>query len=168
MKDKVKQISIILLITTLLFSSDGQIFGQEKTNISIGIGLYDLVNVGIKYQFLNQAKIGLNVGYWPPNRPGMIHWDHLISLLGDFYYHFGGSSKFSDLRPWYGRIGYCVLLNLPNGIELQYPYLRIGRDLFLNQNSGISIDGGIGLSFYHSDIDIYPFPTLGVCYFYRF
>ena len=167
MKNKVKTLSCFLLIIALLLSSDGQIFGQEKTNISIGIGLYDLVNVGIKYQFLNQAKIGLNVGYLPPNRPGMIHWDHLISLLGDFYYHFGGSSEFSDLRPWYGRIGYCVLKMLPNGvIQVQYPYLRIGRDLFLNKNSGISIDGGIGLNF--DDDDIYPFPTLGACYFYRF
>ena len=156
MKNKVKTFSCFLLIITFLFSSGGQIFGQEKTNISIGIGLYDLVNVGIKYQFLNQAKIGLNLGYFPPNRPGMIHWDHMFSLLGDFYYHFGGSSEFSDLRPWYGRIGYCVLLHLPLGIELQYPYLRIGRDLYLNKNSGISIDGGIGLN---CD-DIIPFPTL--------
>jgi hypothetical protein len=168
MKNKVKIISIILLIITLLFSSGGQMSGQGKATISAGIGFPDLINIGLKYRVLNQANIGLNIGFFPSNYNtfGFVSWGTLLSFAGDFYYHFAGSSKFSEMRPWYGRIGldYIKDINYSSNSILT-PYLRIGRDLYLNQNDGISIDLGVGkvLSLEHSIV-----PALGISYFHQF
>jgi hypothetical protein len=162
MRGKVKLLCHILIIITFAFINANQSFGQKKMILSAGIGFPDLLNIGIRYQILDQAKIGLSIGWWPPSSSsGIIIWGNLISFSGDFYYHFGGSSKFSDMRPWYGRIGL-------NNITNYHPtsYLRIGRDLNSDKNFVISIDAGLG--FQSVNKEIYPIPTLGLCSFYRF
>jgi hypothetical protein len=168
MKNKVKTISIILLIITLLFSSGVQMYGQGKATISAGIGYPDLINIGLKYRVLNQANIGLNIGFFPSNNntSGFVSWGTLLSFAGDFYYHFAGSSKFSEMRPWYGRIGlnYIKDINYSSNSILT-PYLRIGRDLYLNKNDGISIELGVGKVLIHGSLFV---PVLGISYFHQF
>jgi len=148
-----KTLSCILLLITFLCSSGGQMFGQEKVSISTGFGLPEALNIGIRYQILDQSKIGLSVGWW----------ENDISLSGDYYYHFGGSSKFSDIRPWYGRIGLNYVLDWWIG-----SYLRVGRDLNSGKSFGIGIDAGLMYNFTYRKHGLHPFITVyGISLFYR-
>ncbi len=164
-----KPIYKILLIINLLLSSGGQMFGQEKATISAGIGFPDLINIGIKYQVFNQAQIGLNIGYFPPfGGTGILTWGNLYSLSGDFYYHFAGSSEFSKMHPWYGRLG----LNSFNGTGVEGSLdsnIRIGRDCYITKTCGISLEAGLMCHFNYKEYHNNMFePSLGIYFFYRF
>ena len=60
MRNTLKQLSCFMLIITLLSSSGVQIFGQGKVSLSAGLGITELINVGIQYR-IEQAQIG--IGY---------------------------------------------------------------------------------------------------------
>lgn len=60
MKDKVKPLFYILVIITFLFGNEHQVSGQEKVNITTGVGIPELLNFGVRYQF-DQVQIGLSV-----------------------------------------------------------------------------------------------------------
>ncbi len=165
MKSKVKQLPYILLIVIFLFISGLTVHGQGKVNILAGIGYPELINVGLRYQ-LNQTQMGLSIGGFPSSE----YTGDLLSFTGDFYYHFAGLSKFSDLRLWYGRIGVnCTRESLTEILISWNSNLRIGRYFYFTKNFGISIDGGLN---YHFNTDITGNPTLaaalGLCCFYRF
>jgi hypothetical protein len=150
-------------------SSGQQLSGQEKVNISAGIGFLETINVGIRYQ-LNQSQMGLSIGTWPSDTNSWFDWSSLISISGDFYYHFGGFSEFSDLQPWYGRIGLDFIRigwddNTENNLE---PHFRIGRDFYFNRAVGFSLDAGVGF-FIINESEFSPVvPAFGTCFFYRF
>jgi hypothetical protein len=169
----VKQLSWILLLIVFLFSSGEQIFGQkivkEKGILKIGVGFPELINLGIIGQF-GQSQIGGSIGWWPPSKPGLLSWDNLLSLSGDFYYHFGGLSKFSDIRPWYLKTGlnYLRAGKGPDNYLLNIP-LKVGRDFNIDQFTGISIDAGIAFNLNNlttGGIPLWPAP--GMCIFFRF
>jgi len=168
MKNKMKTLSRIILLIAFLFNSGGKIFGQDKVNLSLGIGWTEVINLGIKYQILNQAQIGLNFGWYPETEAN--GW--LLSIQGNFYYHFFGKSKFSDLHPWYGRIGLNYLRDDfwgSGSVNWWYSHLRFGRDIYFSNKLGISLDAGL---YYHLNPDItgnLKFgPSMGACFFYRF
>ena len=145
MNNKIKLLYCILLIDILLFNSSGQVSGQGNLNLSAGIGLPELANIGIRYEVFDQTQLGLSIGY------GNLFATELRSFSGDIYYHFGGLSKYSDLHPWYGRIG----LNYFERRDFRkenylISYLRIGRDINLLKNFGINLDAGLGCVFYHA------------------
>ena len=124
-KDKVKPTLYIFLIITLILVNTSQLPGQEKVNISAGFGFpTDLVNLGFRFQ-LDQAQIGISVGSMPLGSA-----DKIICISGDYYYHFGGFSKFSDRHPWYGRFGLAHLrYETENYINKDiYLNMRLGRD----------------------------------------
>jgi long-subunit fatty acid transport protein len=166
MKNKMKTLSCIPLMITLLLCSGRQMSGQGKVTMSVGVGLPELINIGMKYQVLDQAKIGLSIGWWP----GTQYAGNLLSFSGDFYYHFAGSSKFSDLRPWFGRIGLNYdRENLTDIINWWYSYLRIGRDFYFNKKFGVSFDAGLTYHFNPETTGNSTFgAALGGCLFYRF
>jgi len=64
-----RPLSFFLLIITFLFSSGGQIFGQGKVSLSAGLGIPELINVGIQYR-IEQAQIGIGFGYFPQSSSG--------------------------------------------------------------------------------------------------
>jgi len=110
MKYKVKPLFYILIFIYSLLSSGNQLFGQEKINMSLGIGFPEFINVGIRYQ-LKQTQLGFGFGYMPIIGKIILEEtdNKMISILSDFYYHFGGYSEMSKRRPWYLRSGliYC-------------------------------------------------------------
>jgi hypothetical protein len=114
---------------------------HSKFDISAGIGFPELMNIGIKYQVFDQLQIGLSIGgiYFP----GI----GAVTFSGDIYYHFGGLSKFSEIQPWYGRIGITSYGVADDGEYMWFSYLRIGHELYFSGNFGISLDAGIGLAF---------------------
>lgn len=142
-----------------------------KFDISVGIGLPELINIGIKYQVFDQVQIGLSTG---------LFYYLGISFSGDIYYHFGGLSKFSEIHPGYGRIGITSYYGEEGGDLQLFSYLRIGREFYLSRNFGISLDAGLSLSYYkynngynyHNDpiweSTIGIIPTAGVSLFFRF
>lgn len=165
MKSKIRQIPLILLVVIFFFISGIKVHGQGKVNLSAGIGYPELLNVGLRYQ-LNQTQLGLSIGGFP----GSTYSGNLLSLSGDFYYHFAGLSKYSDLRIWYGRIGInCSRESLTEIIVSWNSNLRIGRYFYFAKNFGVGMDGGLN---YHFNSDITGNPTIapatGICCFYRF
>ena len=145
-----------------------------KFDISAGIGFPELMNIGIKYQVFGQLQIGLSIG--GIFLPGI----GAVTFSGDIYYHFGGLSKFSDMHPWYGRIGITSYGVADDGEYTWFSYLRIGHELYFSRNSGISLDAGIGLGFdkyvegyISKNIPIFKstisfIRVIGVSLFYRF
>lgn len=175
MKCKIKQIYLWLLLIISSVSCFNQVFAQEKINISAGIGLPELLNIGVRYQ-LDQAQIGLKVGSLPGNN------DKLFSLSGDIYYHFGGLSDLSIRRPWYSKIGLNFFRDETEYTIFKYLYLdcRIGKDINLSKKMGINLDAGLGVqlildkvkkkesySWFNLDLSFPVIPTLGLCLFYR-
>ena len=147
--NKIKLSFCILLIGILFFASSRQVSGQGNLKISAGIGFPELANIGIKFKAFDQTQIGLSIGY------GTVFQVRLRSFSGDLYYHFGGYSKYSDLRPWYGRIGLNYFVNSDNRNEnYLISNLRIGRDFNLFKNFGINLDVGLGCAFHYSIKDV--------------
>jgi len=176
-----KPLSCVLLIITFFFSSGGQIFGQGKVSLSSGLGIPELINVGIQYR-IEQTQIGVGFGYFPPSRYSSnpyayLSWGTLISLSGDIYYHFGKLPKSSDLidHPWYVRLGFAYTreeqIAEDNSVFFLSP--RIGRDINFSKRVGIGIDLGINLVHYLYDpsvpgyFSLFGLPGIGIRVFCR-
>lgn len=162
MKKKVNHICSLILISIISFCCTNQLFGQEKINISAGIGFPEAINVGIRYQ-LSQTQLGISIGSFPAKD------ESIISISGDIYYHFGGLSELSSRRPWYARIGLNYFRDEKISIwEYSYFNLRVGRDFNISKKFGIELDSGIGLRLMDtSDWDIPVIPSFGLGLFYR-
>ena len=131
------------------------------------------MNFGVRDQ-LKQTQIGIGFGFIP-----FIH-EGIGSISGNVFYHFAGTSKLSERRPWYGRIGLDYLRDenassIDNNLYLN---LRIGRDLNISRKVGVEIDAGPCFQLSHKriiktnnpwNLDINPFmmPSMGVTVFYR-
>ncbi|MBG0860018.1 MAG: hypothetical protein IQL11_10970 [Bacteroidales bacterium] len=181
MRNMLKPLSCFLLIITFLFSSGGQISGQGKVSLSAGLGIPELINVGIQYR-IEQAQIGIGFGYFPPSSSSSdpyayFSWGTIISLSGDIYYHFGKLPKSSDLidHPWYVRLGFAYTTeegsDKVNSVFFVSP--RIGRDINISKRVGIGIDLGINLAHYLSDptvpyfLSLFGLPGMGLRVFCR-
>lgn len=132
-----KPISFILLIFASSLNYGIEVFGQEKVNVSTGLGVPELLNVGVRYQ-LQQTEIGFSVGSFP------LDDQRIISFSGDFFYHFRSLSKLSERRLWYGRLGLNYLRNESEIVIDHFVFLnlRIGRDINISRKMGIKIDAG--------------------------
>src|SRR5271157_4343287 len=104
------------------FSFCCQVFGQEKINVTWGIGFPELLNFGVRYE-MGQAQIGVNYGSLPHTGA-----EGFFSISSDAYYHFGGTTRLSERRPWYARIGLNYVRDETSS--------SIENDLFLNVRIG--------------------------------
>jgi hypothetical protein len=138
MKLVYKRLSCLLLIYTFSVSFSYQVFGQNTVKISAGFGLPELLNGGIHFQ-LKQTQIGIRIGFLPEKD------ESIITASGDVYYHFGGFSELSNIRPWYGRLGLNYMREEDEyGID-KYLNLnpRIGRQINFSNKIGIELDIGV-------------------------
>jgi len=60
MKKNLKVLFCTLLIIAFSFSLDNQALGQDKVNISAGIGAPELINIGVRLQH-DQIQIAINI-----------------------------------------------------------------------------------------------------------
>ena len=162
----------LLLCGIMLICGTNLSSGQEKLNITAGIGTPELLNVGLRLQ-LDQTQIGLSVGSLPLND------ESIISFSGDVYYHFAGSSILSERKPWYARTGLTYLRHETNTFIDKYVYLniRMGRDFHISEKFGVNMDVGISFELYNDRTQIEPsngwrfdfpvLPSLGIAFFYR-
>lgn len=152
--------------------------GQEKINIAAGLGIPELVNLGLRFQF-GQSQLGFYGGILPRTD------EKAYSLGADYYYHFGGSSEFSTRRPWFAKAGINYFQDEDTYVKNTYLFLvpRIGRDINLTGKIGITVEGGLLLLLDHNEVEIKPregcwflcddwltpdiLPSLGVSVFYR-
>ncbi|MFN2396527.1 MAG: hypothetical protein ABR597_12665 [Bacteroidales bacterium] len=173
--EKQKQFLKKLLLCSMFFiCCAGPLVGQEKLNVSAGIGLPEFLNVGLRFQH-NQAQIGLSVGTMP------LKDESLFSVSGDVYYHFAGSSALSDRRPWYGRVGLNYLRNETHHFIDKFMYfnVRVGRDFNISEKFGVNFDAGAIFELYNEEIRKVPpsgwnfdfdfpvLPSFGIGFFYR-
>ena len=95
-----------LIILLILFIGNIQLYSQaEKFNITAGAGYPEALNVGVRYQ-LNQQQVGLGLGYGMSESCGSKkEIKTSFSISADYFYHFGGTSEFSNRHPWFARAG---------------------------------------------------------------
>ncbi len=173
MKTKVNLFCNLMLFCIFSFDYGNQAFGQDKVNMSVGIGLPELLNIGVRYQ-LDQTQIGISFGSIPGN--------DIISISSDVYYHFGGFSELSNRRPWYGKVGLNYFRDETETIIDQYIYLnlRVGRDINISEKIGIEIDAGAifqlsrekirkkpSSGWLDFDLEFPVLPSVGIGVFYR-
>ncbi len=170
-KKSTKFFLVALLFCGAIISSNA----QEKINISIGYGLPELLNIGLRYQ-ADQAQFGISYGFIPG------YEENIFSISGDFYLHFAGSSELSERRPWYFRLGLAYLKDETSSRITKYTYfpLRIGRDFNFSKKIGTAIDLGVFFelsknetmkgptsSWWDFDLDYSILPSIGITLFYR-
>lgn len=126
-------------------------WGQEKINISAGIGYPELLNLGLRFQ-LGQSALGVYGGAIPADN------DDGFSMGVDYYYHYGGSSNYSIRRPWYvkGGLNYYYIKEPFNINKYLLLVPRIGRDLNLSRKFGIALEGGIFIVLVRSEQESEP------------
>ena len=159
---------------SLLVFSDSQVLGQEKVNLSIGAGIPEWLNIGIRYQ-LEQTQIGMSIGTLPLNSNQSI-----FSISSDLFYHFGGHSKLSARRPWHGRVGLNYFRNETEFLIKKSTsiYARLGRDFNISKKIGVAADAGLGFKLLHNEIEKKPqdcwvnfeynvIPSISISVFYR-
>ena len=159
---------LILLIHPCL-----RVTGQTNCVFTFGAGIPELLNVGARIQ-THQIELGITIGGFS---------NSAISISGNIYLHFAGSSKFSDLHPWYGKIGIDYLRGETEYDISSYDYLdvRFGRDFNFTSKIGINIEAGMAYQIYYDkvvlkqsnnflnlDFNFELIPSLGISFFYRF
>jgi len=156
-----------MLFSMFLFFCSNKSSGQEKVNITAGIGTCELLNLGLRFQF-QQSQLGFSIGTLPVKDGG-------FSVTGGYYYHFGGSSDLSARRPWYGKFGLIYLKTETEDFTDSYLFLdiRLGRDFNFSKSFGMAIDAGPAIQLIHTTTDTeggwsFPvFPAMGLAFFYR-
>jgi hypothetical protein len=113
---------------------------QEDLNITGGFGSPETVNVGLRMQ-VDQNQYGLAVGTSPGYKIDN------FTVTGDFYYHFGGRSGQTDLRPWYVKSGLTYMSSEGEWEKRMNLLLvpRLGRDFNLTPQFGVALEAGIML-----------------------
>lgn len=166
----------LLGVFVFLFIGNTKVFGQEKVNISAGIGIPELANIALRYQ-MKQSQLGIGVGTLPDPR------EKSLVLNSDFFYHFAGQSKLSDRRPWYLKLGAFYLREESDPSINKYIFIapRLGRDFNLSKKVGVGLDVGFAVQIFDKEIRKSPlnnglkmdlhntlWPSLGGNIFYRF
>ncbi len=168
------KITFRLLLCVMLLGFTMQTYGQDKVNLSVGIGLPELLNLGVRGE-IDQFQLGFSIGAIP------LKDETIFSVSGDVSYHFAGHSDLSSRRPWYGRLGVNYLRDETDNFIDKYSYLtlRFGRDLNITKEFGVEIDAGFMYQIYHDKIikkslsgwnfnfDFPLLPSLGICLYYR-
>jgi len=174
MKKVIQSFHHLWLSGLILFCFVNLSVGQEKVNISAGIGLPELINVATKFQS-KQTQFGIGIGFMP------LQNESVISVTGDIYYHFAGVSQLSDRRTWYARTGLVYLRDETDYFIDKYIYLnaRIGKDFNFTPKMGLAFDVGLIFELYNETIRKVPpsgwdfdlefplLPSIGLTLFYR-
>ena len=172
MKNTKRSVYCMLFLMFFILSYDNQVFAQEKVKLSFGFGVPELLNIGVRIP-IKQTQIGFSFGAWPQK------YRYSLSFSGDFYMHFGGTSKFSDRHPWYSRAGFNYLRSESSTLINKHIYFsfRIGREISISKKIGIELDIGPAFQLFFDRIEKTPndyygtpygiFPSFGLAVFYR-
>jgi hypothetical protein len=119
---------------------------QERINISAGIGIPELLNLGFRYQ-LFQRQLAIQAGFMPVND------EQVFSIGGHYTQHFAGFTELSERYPWFLRGGINYSRSETPSLIDRYVFanLRVGRDFNFTRNLGFELDGGVTFQLYHDE-----------------
>lgn len=175
MTTRINRLSVYSLLFILLFGLAFRVSAQEKASVSAGIGIPELLNVGLRYRF-DRTQAGLSIGSMP------VHSNEgILSVCGNFKYNVGDPSPLTQVRPWYGKIGINYLRDKNDYKIDEYFYLnpRIGREFNLSRKMGMELDLGAIIMLNHAEtirqtsngwdiaVEFPVLPSIGISLFYR-
>ncbi|MDB5190701.1 MAG: hypothetical protein JWQ96_264 [Segetibacter sp.] len=128
----------VLVAITLVCGTVQEANGQKNLDVAFGIGIQEMTHVAARYQ-IDQFKFGISVGSFPDTDV------QSITFSADAYYHFGGKSKRTTIRPWFARSGVIFIKSEGDlsTINHSWIYLRAGRDFNFSKTVGIALDAGM-------------------------
>jgi hypothetical protein len=144
---------VILLLSLSLFAPFHQATAQEpreRLNLAAGMGIPEFVHVGARYQW-PQLQAGIVAGGFP-----MPEY-RFITVTGEIFIHFTGSSVYSDRMPVYARGGFTYLRDesSPHKDARGYLNVRLGRDINISETVGFNVDAGFAYELFFKVIE-YP------------
>ncbi len=135
-----RQSLLLVRISLLLVLPLLQTYAQKPWEVSAGIGLPEMIHVGLRYG-MDNTKWGITLGGIPAGSSS------IFTMGADFYSHFGHNSDEMDGSTWFVNFGINHLKeNSEYAIE-KWLFLkgRIGRSFYLTPAA--SIDAGLGLMY---------------------
>lgn len=165
----------LFILFAFFLCSNNRLYGQGQISVTAGLGFPELLNIGVHFSS-KQIQIGFFGGFWPTKK------ENLMTLGGDFYYHFGGFSELSERKPWYGRAGFIFYREETDTFIAKYVFLdlRVGREINITKRFGIQPDIGATIQLSHSEIRKAPtsgwfdgswefpvLPSMGLTLIYR-
>ncbi len=113
-------------------------FTQGNVNIVAGVGFPELINFGLHYN-IKQVELGTSFGFWP------VQGESVHTFSGEFDYHFGKDSKYTEQRTWFGKTGIIYLRDETVSAIDKYVYLNasIGKDFEISRTTAIRLNGGL-------------------------
>ncbi len=135
-RPKVLIISVVSI--TCLFTSINTSEAQKPLELSLGIGLPDLMNLGVGFRHRN-IKIGANTG-------GFLRNDSGLSTVGlDFYAYIEQESDTPSKSAWLINLGLSKIKDKKEASVDKYLYIktRLGRDIFISDQ--LNLELGLGL-----------------------
>jgi len=165
-----KAIKCIIPVLILWSAGGDYISGAGKPRFSIGVGFAETINAGLKFRSGGKTQMGISLGTWPSPGSYIFDWNSLISLSGDFYYHFGRQAFEQTLPCWYVRSGIDYMRlrfddDIDSNMEL---HIRFGRDFYISEISGIGLDAGVAV-FVMNESGLTPvLPAIGINLFFLF
>lgn len=168
MKYRINRLTCVL-IAAIQLSGIAQVSpAQGSVSFGAGLGIPEMINIGFKTQVADQVKAGISLGWWPAIKMIDYKQGPVFAFSGDLYYHFAGSSAFSEMHPWYAMIGATYFRVLHEAPEIPV-YLRIGRKIYFNRRNGIMVDFGGGYVLNNEDEWTNALIPCGdISYFHRF
>ena len=154
--------------------------GAQEFNLAGGTGTPEMVNIGVRMQ-VDQYQYGLSIGGNPAYKNGN------FNMSADLYYHFGGSSNHTNLRPWFVKGGLTYMQNEGEWERRMNLLLvpRLGREFNITEQFGFALEAGFMLMLIDEnqakkertdevtgDLDLigseFILPSAGLKIFYRF
>lgn len=168
---------LVVFFMTLFLLSGNKGEAQEKYRVTAGIGLPELLNLGLRIQF-DQTQVGLTLGAIP--------WEEEqnFAFSANFYYHFGGSSELITLKPWFLNTG-VTYMKYEDQYEREMTLFfvpKVGREFNITSKFGVALELGAMIilfeeekikrerpnSWFEFDLDFGNLlPSAGVIVFYR-
>lgn len=186
MKCNFKKLVYRLSFLACLFSFSHDMHAQEesrsmgKGSATFGIGFPEhFPNVGLRFVTSPETQLGISAGKGS-SKDGFMNTVFIL----DFMYHFAGTAKLSEQKPWFGRFKY-IFLNREDETEkekITALNLRVGRVMNISPRVGLELDFGVSFTISYNrerkttsngfDFDIWkwnedPMPSTSIGIFYR-
>jgi hypothetical protein len=131
-----KYLLSVLFVAAVLVSGNNQL--KAQSSISVGFAMPEYINVGYKWH-KEQSGYGVAIGTLPSGD------NFLISARAGYLYHFMGSRKHSEIKPWYVNPGFAYNAIKSNTVTDHYLIadLRVGREFSINPSWGALAEVGV-------------------------
>lgn len=168
------------IFISLLFCLGLTTSRAQEIIITGGTGTPEMVNIGVRMQ-VDQFQYGLSIGGNPAYK------NENFNMSADLYYHFGGSSNHTNLRPWFVKGGLTYMQNEGEWERRMNLLLvpRLGREFNITEQFGFALEAGFMLMLIDEnqakkertdevtgDLDLigsgFILPSAGLKIFYRF